>query len=443
MKKLFLAFVLMLSASMVMAQAMSPEEKKALKEAQNKAKKEMNDAMKLRDVAKQMQQMATPDKPCDMEDVKGKSIQAISLMESAIESGHIDPKKNFDAWFCMDEVSSFVLNTELGKAAKSEPFDIDVFASSIEKVCESIKNVIKYANLKDDDQKSIVKMETIKLAKCHMYYAYLMQFYSQAGNNAGMIEACKKYINFPKAYPEVEDYITDPNPSYAAMAFNVYYMSYNVKDYATMAEYKALASEYDDAEAQAFIEGSAAQALLAQGDTIGWINNLKERIERDPSSEQSENSLQNLLAYYASKSNAELGAFADEMLKIAPDSKIVNYGKGFSLFAENKYEEAATYFENACQIDNTYIDALMQAGGCYYTIATTNNAKISGKKFKTQAEMDKEMKSQILDYFERALPFFERVRELAPDDTNKWAYELKIIYTSLGMKDKAAELANF
>lgn len=435
MKKIFIAMILFMTAGMAMAQ-MSPEEKKALKEAQSKAKKEMSEAIKLRDAAKTMQQEATPEKPCDWAVVKQNCLQAAGLIESALQSGHVEEKKLFDAWFCCDEVYSFLLNVELQKAARNEPFDEALFEKCVVNVSRSIQNVLKYGNPKDENQKAILPNERLKLAKCQLYYAYMMQFASQAQNNAALIAACEKYINFTKEFPEVADLITSPQPTYPQMAFNIYFTAYNMKDYSKMAEYRELALQFDDAEARNFIEGSTNQVLLAQGDTIGWINNMKAAVAKDPTSEQSENCIQNLLAYYAGKGNAELGAFSDEMLAMAPDSRIANYGKGFSLFSDQKYEEAAKYFEKCIEIDPDYIDALQQAGGCYFNIANANNAKISGKSYKSQAEADQAMRS-VLDYFEKAMPFFERVRELAPEDPNKWAYELKIIYTSLKMTDKA------
>lgn len=438
MKKILIAMVLFMTAGMAMAQ-MSPEEKKAQKEAQSKAKKEMADAMKLRDAAKTMQQEATPEKPCDFALVKEKSMQAAELIESALASGHIEEKKLFDAWFCSDEANSFVLNVELQKAAKNEPFDEALFQKSVENVSKSIQGVLKYGNPKDETQKTILPNERLKLAKCQIYYAYMMQFASQAQNNAALIAACEKYINFTKLFPEVADLITNPQPTYPQMAFNIYFTAYNMKDYAKMAEYRELALQYDDPEARTFVEGSTNQVLLAQGDTIGWVNSLKESIKSDPTSTQSENNIQNLLAYYAGKGNAELGAFSDEILQIAPDSKIANYGKGFSLFSDQKYEEAAKYFEKCIEIDPDYVDALQQAGGCYFNIGNNNNSKIAGKSFKTAAERDAAEKT-VLDYFEKALPFFERVRELTPTDPNKWSYELKVIYTSLKMTDKAKEI---
>ena len=429
------ALALLLTVGMVSAQ--TPEEKAAMKEA----KTQMNQAIKLRDAAKTALQAATPEKPVDNEMVKSNCLQADELIEKALSSGYVDQKKLFDAYFVKDEANTFLLNIEQGKYSKGEAFDAELFEQALTRACDGMSGVLKYGNPKDDIQAGVMKQEKIKLAKCQVYYALLVQIANSQGNTQAVIDNCKKYIDYPKAHPEVADLCANPTPPYSQMAYYICAMAFNTKDWNTMAEFTPLAKTYDDPDAKAFMEAAGAQALLQQGDTVGWVKLMREKIAQDPTSEESEVNIQNLMALYA-KNPAELSKFCDEVLAVAPESKMANYGKGYSLFSESKYAEALEYYKKSVEADPEYLDAIIQCGYCLFNIANANNSTISGKRYKTQAEADADMKASVLDYFEQALPYFEKVRELVPDDSGKWAYELGVIYNALGQTDKAKELEN-
>lgn len=436
MKKLMIALTLLLTAGMVSAQ--TPEEKAAMKEA----KAQLTQSMKLRDAAKTALQSATADKPADMDMVKSNCLEADELIEKAIASGYVDQKKLFDAYFVKDEANTFLLNIEFGKYQNHEEVDEAFFTDALNKACDGMSGVLKYGNPKDDIQAGVMKAEKTKLAKCQVYYALLVQMANSKGNSQAVIENCKKYIDYPKAYPEVASLCANPNPSYPQMAYYICAMAFNLKDWKTLAEYTPLAKTFDDPDAQNFMEAAGAQALLQQGDTAAWISNMREKIAKDPTSEENEMNIQNLMAFYA-KNPAELGKFCDEILAVAPESKLANYGKGYCLFAESKYADALVYYKKAVETDPNYLDANIQCGLCLFNIADANNRTIAGKRYKTQAEADADVQKNVRAYFEEALPYFEKVRELVPDDSSKWAYELRTIYNAIGQKDKAKELENY
>ena len=430
-----MALALFVMTGVVSAQ--TPEQKAAMKEA----KAQLNQAIKLRDAAKLALQSATPEKPVDNAMVKSNCQQADDLIEKALASGYVDQKKLFDAYFVKDEVNTFLLNIEQAKYSKGEDFDAAAFEDALTKACDGMSGVVKYANPKDETQEGIMKAEKTKLAKCQVYYALLVQIANSNGNTQAVIDNCKKYIDYPKAHPEVADLCQDPNPPYGQMAYYICAMAFNSKDWALMAEYTPLANTYDDPDAKNFMEAAGAQALLQQGDTVGWVRMMREKIAKDPTSEESEMNIQNLMAFY-SKDATELGKFCDEVLASAPYSKMANYGKGYSLFMESKYVEALEYYKKSVEADPEYLDAIMQCGYCLFNIGNANNTTIQGKTFKTKAEADEAVKTNVIDYFEQAQPYFERVRELAPDDSSKWAYELRVIYNATGQTEKAKELEN-
>ena len=282
MKKLMFGLALLLSAGMTMAQ--TPEEKAAMKEA----KAQLTQAMKLRDAAKTALQAATAAKPADEAMVKQNCQEADELIEKALAGGHIDQKKLFDAYFVKDEVNTFLLNQEFAKYQRKEDVDVAFFNESLTKACDGMNGVLKYGNPKDDIQAGVIKAEKVKLAKCQVYYALLVQISNQNGNTEAVIDNCKKYIDYPKAYPAVADLCANPNPPYSQMAYYICAMAYNLKDWKTLAEYTPLAKEFDDPDAKKFMDAASTNALLQQGDTIGWVKAMREQIAKDPTSEESE-----------------------------------------------------------------------------------------------------------------------------------------------------------
>ena len=58
---------------------------------------------------------------------------------------------------------------------------------------------------------------------------------------------------------------------------------------------------------------------------------------------------------------------------------------------------------------------------------------------KSQAAIN-EAEAEVKSLFAKAAPYFERYREMAPAESDKWAGPLKVIYNNTGQKDKAAEM---
>ncbi|MBR4186936.1 MAG: hypothetical protein IKQ85_00510, partial [Bacteroidaceae bacterium] len=58
---------------------------------------------------------------------------------------------------------------------------------------------------------------------------------------------------------------------------------------------------------------------------------------------------------------------------------------------------------------------------------------------KNQAEAKKTLE-KTKSIFGEAIPFFEKARECAPDEPQKWAFELRQCYSVTGQAAKAAEM---
>ena len=455
MKKILFLMLMLVSAGSAFAQ--TAEEKAALKAAEKEAKAQTTQGIKLRDEVLLLynaiqQEKAKGDKmkqeviDKNTADIKVKSNEACDLLMKALKSGHVAPKQLFDVSKALDDVSTQLLNPELNLAAAHETFDTITFAKSIDGVCEGCYGELTYGNPKDDLQKTALAQAELKMPKLMTYYAYLCIFYTETKNLDGAIEAYEKYSNFAKNYPKVAEDNEVKNPQYPAsqFAFNIYYTAYTLKRYDICEKFYDEALQYPDESSKNFVVSSRPQMYLQQGDTVKWIGALENMIEQMPGTQNAEVATQNLLAHYSKQGPQAMSAFADKILAKNPGDKIANYGKGHSLFSQEKFEDALTYFKKSVEADPDFMEGYNMCGMCLYRQAAENYYKhIDGKKYKTQAEVNAAEEKYVKKYYREAADYFEKCREKAQDQPDLWAGPLQTIYKNLGEKAKAAEFDKY
>lgn len=456
MKKIFLSMLMLVVASTAFAQ-MTPEEKAALKAAEKEAKSQMNTGVKLRDQVLllyngiqtelgkgEKKNQETIDK--NTVEIKQKSLEANDLLMKALQSGHVAEKHRFDLCKALDDVSTQLLNPELNLAAKHETFDTLTFAKSIDGVCDGCYGQLEYGNPKNELQKPALAQAELKMPKLLTYYAYLCIFYVETKNLDGAMAAYEKYAGFAKKYPRVANEESVKNPEYpvSQFAFNIYLTAYNQKRYDICEKFYEQALAYPDENSKNFVVSSRPQIYLQQGDTAKWVTALEEMVKAQPGTQNAEVATQNLLAYYGKKGPQAMGEFADKMLAADPNNKMANYGKGHSLFSQEKYTEALGFFKKAVELDPDFVEGYNMSGMCLYRQAADNYyKKIDGKKFKSQAEVNAAEEKYVKSLYREAATYFEKCREKEPGNSDMWAGPLQTIYKNIGEKAKAAELDSY
>lgn len=458
MKKVLLSMAALLLASSLYAQD-DKAAAKAAKEAEKVAKKEaqnlFNEGMKCFEKANaqynELNQFRMMTKDQAKVEAKQKEVAAAALdlskqgaplLSKAFATGLVEEKKLFDGYRAHDFMLSQLINAELQHAAAKEPFDTAFFAKAAVEMCDACHNQLKYGKKSDDQQKLTMVQVEAKFPRLHTYLGYATQFAVENKDLDGACAAFENYKNFAQKYPEVanDDAVKNPQISNAQFAFNIYFTAYQMHRYDICDKFYDEALLFDDANSHAFVVSSRPQMYLQKGDTVAWANALKEMINSDPNSNNAEIAAQNLLAHYSQKGVDEMVKFADELLAKNPNNKIANYGKGYSFVKAGNYAEAVKYYEKCVEVDPEYVDGNYQCGFCYYQIGLENGRKIMDKKYKSQAEADKDSEAKVKVYLRKAAPYFEKVRELKPEDPDRWAAELKVIYTNLKQMDKVKSL---
>lgn len=457
MKKILFTIALALFTGSVMAQ--TPEEKAAakaakaaLKEATKQANKKLSDGMACATEVQTLYQAI------QMEQQKGESsndlliaeneakiqtvsLEGIALLTEALSTEYIKDNKKFQAYKALDDMATMVLNSELVKASKKEPYNREALASSIFAITDACHGQLTWGKEEDQTQNLIIQSVKLKFPKTHTYYAYLCQFCIEAKDLEGAQKALDAYINFPVKYPEMADNDIVKNPEYPAsqFAFNIFYTAFNDKNVELMDKYYDLALQFDNKESHNFVLRAKPQMLKDQGKTEEWIVAMKEMIALAPDSEVGEIGMQQLMAHYNSAGNEAVDAYTKELVEKYPESKVANYCRGFAFYAKSDFSNAITFFQKSVEIDPDYTDGVYNCGYCYYQNALEKAREISGKKMKSQAAI-KAAEDEVKGLFAKAAPYFERYRELEDKDPSKWASPLKVIYNNIGEKEKAAEM---
>ena len=457
MKKILFTIALALLTGGVMAQ--TPEEKAAakaakaaLKEATKQANKQLSDGMACYNDVNAMQQAI------QMEQQKGensndrllieneakiqtRSLEGLGLLTQALSTEYIKDSKKFEAYKAMDYMSTMILNSELVKASKKEPYDRAALAAAVFAISEACHGQLTYGKPEDQMQAAIIEAVKMKFPKMHAYFAYLCQFCIEAKDMEGAEKALDAYINFPIKYPEVAENEMVKNPEYPAaqFAFNIFFTAFNDKNTELMEKYYDLALQFDNKDSHDFVLRAKPQMLKEQGKTEEWIAALKDMIAADPKGEVGEIGMQQLMAHYNTVGDEAVEAYTKELVEKYPDSKVANYCRGFAFYGKSDFANAIVFFQKSVEIDPEYADGVYNCAYCYYQAALDKARSISGKKMKSQAAIN-EAEAEVKSLFAKAAPYFERYRELDTKDPSRWASPLKVIYNNTGDKEKAAEM---
>ena len=452
MKKIFLSMLMLVAAGTAFAQ-MTPEEKVALKAAEKEAKTQVTQGMKLRD---EIELLLTANKAeiekgnkanQDVLDknnaqIKVKATEAVEVLEKALSGGYVAQKQQFPANQALYRVGGILFSPELNKAIAHETMDTLAMSKGLDAYCGGCYGMLQYGNPKNVDQQEPMKEADRVKGTMMEYYSYLAYFYMQNKNLDGSIQAFDKYAGFAKKYPKwaSEDFVKNPKTSPSQLAFNIYYIAFTQKRYDVCEKYYEQALAYDDEESRNFVLSSRPQICLEQGDTINWLKGMEKIIEVSPEGANAEIAAQKLLAYYDKKDKKLMSEFADKLLAKNPTSKIANYGKGYSMFAEGKFMDAVPYFQKAVEVDPDYLEGIYMAGMSLYRQAAENYyEKIDGKTFKTTAELQNAEETLVKSLYREAATYFEQCREKAADKPDMWASPLQNIYKNLGEKEKDFE----
>ena len=145
-----------------------------------------------------------------------------------------------------------------------------------------------------------------------------------------------------------------------------------------------------------------------------------------------------MIDYYTSNDQYdEAQAFADQQITKDPTNYFFNYVKGFLYSQQKNDDKAIEQYEQAIQKNPEYAQSYAELGKSYVLKAQdfseTASSNPNDPKF---AEDAKTLRS----FYEKAMPYLEKARQLAPDNVSLWKQALSSVYYNLQMTDKYEEV---
>ena len=169
-------------------------------------------------------------------------------------------------------------------------------------------------------------------------------------------------------------------------------------------------------------------AYKAKGDTAKWVEKLQEGIVKFP---ENQYFFANLVDYYSSSNqNDKAMQFANDMLALDPYIKLYLYVKAYLYHNMKDYEKAIEFYKKTLDVDPTYAEACSNLGLVYLLQAQDYADKaptdINDPNYATA-------QANIKKFYEEAKPYYEKARELKPDQKDLWLQGLYRVYYNLNM----------
>jgi tetratricopeptide (TPR) repeat protein len=209
--------------------------------------------------------------------------------------------------------------------------------------------------------------------------------------------------------------------------------AYRENDYDFVKKYAPVGMKYEKNASNCM--QILAEVYKAQKDSVEFLKTVQEGVAKYPSEKYF---LGSVIDYYSSHNqNEKAMEFADNQLKNDPNNKFMIFVKAYLYQMMKDYDNAVTYYEKAIQLDPAYADALSNLGLTYVL-----KAQVLSEKATTNVNSPKYKQDQaaIKALYEKARPYYEKVRELKPDNKDLWARGLYRVYYCLNMAPQFEEM---
>ena len=178
-----------------------------------------------------------------------------------------------------------------------------------------------------------------------------------------------------------------------------------------------------------------ADAYKSKGDTEKWIEILKEGILKFP---ENQYFFANLVDHFSSSNQPEKAMeFADEMLAKEPNNKLYLYVKAYLYHNLKDYNKAIEFYKKTIEVDPEYAEAYSNLG-----LVLIMQAQEYSDKSTTDINDPKyaQAQAQVKKFYEEAKPYYEKARQLKPDQKDLWAPGLYRVYYNLNMGPEFEEI---
>lgn len=226
--------------------------------------------------------------------------------------------------------------------------------------------------------------------------------------------------------PLFENYHYERDTLNRTAAFWTVLCGYQTGDHEMALKYKDLALQ-DTLHLESCFQ-YLAEIYKQQGDKQKYEWALVKGFECNPSSSYF---FPRLIDYYNTSNQTERAmTIVNEALQTNDSSELFLFAKSNLLLNQGDYDECIAICDTLITRNDTLADAYYNAG-----VAYVNKAFLLEK-----GKVDVKQRREIRQLYQKALPYMERYRALAPQEKDKWAAALYNIYLKLNMGKQFEEI---
>lgn len=226
--------------------------------------------------------------------------------------------------------------------------------------------------------------------------------------------------------PLFENYHYERDTLNRTAAFWTVLCGYQTGDHEMALKYKDLALQ-DTLHLESCFQ-YLAEIYKQQGDKQNYEWSLVKGFECNPSSSYF---FPRLIDYYNTSNQTEKAmTIVNDALQTNDSSELFLFAKSNLLLNQGDYDECIAICDTLITRNDTLADAYYNAG-----VAYVNKAFLLEK-----GKVDVKQRREIRQLYQKALPYMERYRALAPLEKDKWAAALYNIYLKLNMGKQFEEI---
>ena len=308
------------------------------------------------------------------------------------------------------------------------------------KMYNAMMKMFEYYLKCDEVEQAGVANGTVKKAKLRKKNAEtLLKVRPNLGNggveafNVNDYESAQKYFGLFVDVTE-NPMFADQAAALKADTLNSLYANYAAMA-ATMREPKDIASviKYGNIGKENAAEGWRSLMFMAevygkeQVDSVKWLETIKDGAARFP---EQDYFVGNIMDYYLQRGMVDEGLAQIEKLLSVKESGYYLYVKGVLLFEKKQYDACIATMDQLIALGGDFAaEGYGKKGDCYFFPAqdiVEENSKLSLDDPKYN-----ENEAKIKEAFTKAQPFYEKARDLEPDNKQIWGQMLLRIYWTL------------
>jgi len=172
-----------------------------------------------------------------------------------------------------------------------------------------------------------------------------------------------------------------------------------------------------------------AETYLIEQDTARYADVLKEGFKKYPKFMYF---FPRLIEYHSARGELdEAMTIVDEALKADSTNEVFLATKSTLLLNTGKYDECIILSDTLIAHNDSMAVAWLNAGLSYFNKAVDIDKN---------TRLTKKQKRSVIDNYKKAMPYLQRYRQFAPDDSDRWSLPLYTIYLNLNMGKEFDEI---